>query len=479
MAITRMGHIKDAGNGMNGVARVIKYITNPDKCEGGRLVGTHNILLRGENVSDTAIRQIINTKQLNEKTDGRQMYHFKVSFAGNDNVTPELAKQIAKEFCETYLQDYEAVYAVHTNTKYLHFHVAFNSVSFVTGLKYHYAKGDWKKELQPVVNAICRKYGLSEIDVNTKSKNHNKSYNRWLQDHPERMKSTIKEYGYARIRADLDACIHKAKSYPDFLMLLRGKGYQVDDSKKHLRIFAPGRERPVRAYILTPDHATYTKENIRRMIAGNFTGNDRCKVLERMYRDWNIFVGTKRTTVILVRRKNNLPFAQHEEAMRLILVQGFKSIDDVKEFRLYLEQADRELNAIKKYVRSHIEYFLIYEEDMTTVLAYLKESGQRVHALRAGEQGQDDRNAAYEAMLRLEDAGVDVNRLYKLFEKSEQIMERIDGFKKKIFVDKKMTERIIWQEKKKDGQQPVPAVIMQPEAERTATEEKDRRLRHE
>ena len=464
MAITRMGHIKGDGKGAAAVTRVIKYITNPEKTEGGKLVGAHNIILSGDDVAGTAARQIMNTKQCNDKTEGRQMYHYKISFSETDNVTPELAMKIAQEFCETYLKDYEAVYAVHTNTKHIHFHVAFNSVSFATGLKYHYSRGDWKKELQPVVNSICRKYGLSEIDVNARGKKTNKDYGGWIRDHPE-MAAPTKEYSYARIRADLDACIHKAKSYPDFLLLLKGLGYKLDDSGKHLRIFAPGRVKAVRSYILTPDHETYTKENIRQMIADNLMPEDRRAFLSRMYRDWNIFLGTRRTLVILVRRKNNLTFAQHEEAMRMILVQGFKNKEDVEEYRTYLEQADRELNVIKKYVRGHMDYFRVYEDDMKAVLSYLQEGGQNVHSAEAGMNGQnvlpaeqisDGQNvhqAALQAQARLDAAGVDINRLYKLYEKSEQIMQQIDDFKKKLFVDKKMADRIIIQENRKTRQE--------------------------
>ena len=71
MAITRMGHIKDDGKGAAAVTRVIKYITNPGKTEGGKLVGAHNIILSGDDVAGTAARQIMNTKQCNDKTEGR------------------------------------------------------------------------------------------------------------------------------------------------------------------------------------------------------------------------------------------------------------------------------------------------------------------------------------------------------------------------------------------------------------------------
>ncbi|MBQ9232882.1 MAG: relaxase/mobilization nuclease domain-containing protein, partial [Lachnospiraceae bacterium] len=299
MAITRLGHIKDEKNKKAAVIRVLKYIANPDKSEGGSLVGTHNILIFSEDIIKTAANQIMETKIVNEKTEGRILYHYKISFAKDDKVTPMLAMRIAKEFCETYLKEYEAVYAVHTNTDHIHFHVAFNSVSFATGYKYRYEKDDWKKYLQPIVNSICKKYGLSEIDVNKKSETKDKGYSGWVSNHPEKKDQNIKEYSYSRIRADIDFCIKKANTYKEFIFLMESLGYKLDDTKKHLRIFAPERKKAVRSYMLTPDKETYTKTNIRRMINGTFKKNDRKEILEKMYKDWNVFVGSKRVAVII------------------------------------------------------------------------------------------------------------------------------------------------------------------------------------
>ena len=109
------------------------------------------------------------TKKLFYKTDKRQGYHIIISFEEGE-VTAELAFQIVGEFVEEYLgKEYEAVYAIHDNTAHIHGHIIFNSVSFLTGKKYRYEKGDWAKYIQPITNRLCDKYGLSTITIETES----------------------------------------------------------------------------------------------------------------------------------------------------------------------------------------------------------------------------------------------------------------------------------------------------------------------
>ena len=39
----------------------------------------------------------------------------------------------------------------------------FNSIDCVKGMKYHYKKGDWEKDILPCVNKVCKKWGLKEL----------------------------------------------------------------------------------------------------------------------------------------------------------------------------------------------------------------------------------------------------------------------------------------------------------------------------
>ena len=166
MAISKILHMKDSGNSFHArhLKRALDYVMNPEKTQGGRLVGAINCQ------ADMAFEQMIDTKKQFGKTDKRQGYHIILSFK-EDEVEPDRAFEITQKFVAEYLGDaYEAVFVVHDNTDHVHSHIVFNSVSFVDGKKYRYEKGDWAKYIQPITNKLCQEYGLSIIDVEDGSK---------------------------------------------------------------------------------------------------------------------------------------------------------------------------------------------------------------------------------------------------------------------------------------------------------------------
>ena len=131
MAVTRLGHIKENKNGKNpnqGIRYCINYIINPHKTENYKYIGSNNVILtsHSQKIVEEGYRQFMATKEVFDKPLGRQAYHYKLSFAEEDDISPELAMQITQEFCEIYLANYESIYSVHTNTKHIHSHICFN-----------------------------------------------------------------------------------------------------------------------------------------------------------------------------------------------------------------------------------------------------------------------------------------------------------------------------------------------------------------
>ncbi len=166
--------MKDCGGHFHGkhLKSSLEYILKPEKTQDGRLVGAINCQV------DTAFEQMKETKRLFGKIDKRQGYHLILSFKENE-VDPDTAMEITQKFVQEYLgKEYEAVYAVHDNTEHVHSHIVFNSVSFVSGKKYRYEKGDWARDIQPITNRLCEEYGLSIIDIEEgKGERANENYN--------------------------------------------------------------------------------------------------------------------------------------------------------------------------------------------------------------------------------------------------------------------------------------------------------------
>lgn len=152
MAITKILNIKESEgrNPASHLKNALEYIQNPDKTEECVLVGGINCL------PDTAFEQMEETKNIFHKTGKRQGYHVIISFSPEEKVTAEQAMYVLEHFAKDELgDDYEAVYAVHTDREHMHGHLIWNSVSMTTGKKYNSPKSNWKNHLQPITNKYC------------------------------------------------------------------------------------------------------------------------------------------------------------------------------------------------------------------------------------------------------------------------------------------------------------------------------------
>lgn len=232
MAISKILHMKDTGSSFHGrhLKRTLEYVMNPEKTQGGRLIGAINCQ------PDTAFEQMKETKTKFGKIDKRQGYHLVISFREGE-ADPDMAYEFTQKFVQQFLgRSYEAVYVVHDNTQHIHSHIVFNSVSFVDGRKYRYEKGDWASKIQPITNRLCEEYGLSVLDIEEEQRNNKKGgeyYKEWNE---------IREGKFVwsdMIKRDLDACIIQAGDFEHFLELLSDKGYEIKQGK-HLAVKPPG-----------------------------------------------------------------------------------------------------------------------------------------------------------------------------------------------------------------------------------------------
>lgn len=225
MAITKIQYLNEAhtGNPAAHLKNALEYIQNPEKTGENVLVGSINCL------PETAFDQMMDTKVTFGKTDKRQGYHIIISFAPGE-ATEEQALDIVERFAKEYLEDnYEAVYAVHNDKQHMHGHIVFNSVSFTTGIKHEYKKGDWKYRMQPITNRLCREYGLSIVPAEYAKKPKNLNRKEWER-----------EQGFRRMILD-DAifCQEHAGNFDHFVFLMKRIGYQFEYGK-YLSVKVPG-----------------------------------------------------------------------------------------------------------------------------------------------------------------------------------------------------------------------------------------------
>ena len=226
MAITKILNIKESEgrNPASHLKNALEYIQNPDKTEECVLVGGINCL------PDTAFEQMEETKNIFHKAGKRQGYHVIISFSPEEKVTAEQAMYVLEHFAKDVLgDDYEAVYAVHTDREHMHGHLIWNSVSMTTGKKYNSPKSNWKNHLQPITNKYCDELGLSIMPAEYSRNPKNISRDKWEKE------MSMKEI----ILRDAKMCAYAAGNVEHFKYLMKRLGY-VFKKDAWMEVQAPG-----------------------------------------------------------------------------------------------------------------------------------------------------------------------------------------------------------------------------------------------
>ena len=226
MAITKILNIMESEgrNPASHLKNALEYIQNPNKTEECVLVGGINCL------PDTAFEQMEETKNIFHKTGKRHGYHVIISFSPEEKVTAGQAMYVLEHFAKDVLgDDYEAVYAVHTDREHMHGHLIWNSVSMTTGKKYNSPKSNWKNHLQPITNKYCDELGLSIMPAEYSRNPKNISRDKWERE------MSMKEI----ILRDAKMCTYAAGNVEHFKYLMKRLGY-VFKKDAWMEVQAPG-----------------------------------------------------------------------------------------------------------------------------------------------------------------------------------------------------------------------------------------------
>ena len=248
MAYTRIHAIKST------VAKAVAYICNPDKTEQQLLVdsfGCH---------PDTARHDFDYALSRTKSSDKNLAYHLIQSFAKGE-VSHEEAHRIGIELADKLLGGrYNYIVATHTDKGHPHNHIIFCAADNIDHKKYNACKKSYY-HIRQLSDELCKEHGLSIIEPSGRK---GKKYVEWKA---EQEGTSWKK----RLQEDIDECIRIAKSYEDFLRLIRERGYTVSGEKigdshaKYIKFTAPGQERPLRGSFRNFG-AGYTKEEIKDRI---------------------------------------------------------------------------------------------------------------------------------------------------------------------------------------------------------------------
>lgn len=183
-------------------------------------------------VPETAYSDMMITKKLYGKTDGRSYYHLDQSFSPDEKITPEQAHKIAVEFAESQFKGFEVVVATHVDAHHIHSHFVVNSVSYENGMKYHSSKNNIQ-DLRDASDKLCQKYGFSIVEPKKKTEKRmgTREYRSALKGDSWKIDLVVM----------IEEAMKRAKTKKEFERFMEDHGYKVTwtDSRKYITYTTP------------------------------------------------------------------------------------------------------------------------------------------------------------------------------------------------------------------------------------------------
>ena len=204
----------------------------------------------------TAFEDMCQIKKIWHKEKGVQGFHLVQSFAPGE-ISPELAHQIGMEFADRLLGGkFQAVVSTHLNTKCIHNHIVWNSVSMENGKKYRSNEKTYVTGVRKISDELCVKHRLSVIHTE-KSERVARPYALWLAE--QNGTYTWK----TPIQKDIEEAIAASLTWKQFLRVMEKQGYAFRFDRKYATMILPGTGRTVRFKTLGKN---YTPEAIQNRI---------------------------------------------------------------------------------------------------------------------------------------------------------------------------------------------------------------------
>lgn len=256
--------------------KAIDYITRDDKAA---YVSVRNLFEDedyAEQFADT-MRQFGKGKKLDE----RKYYHFKLSCARKDNVSPEQAHLYAQELAAILFPDDECVIATHTDTKTVHSHIIVNAVNPMTGKKLRISERQYTA-MKDEANRIGEEFGFTSLDFRKKAKNKRTN---------EKQHIILK--GVTSWKEDFREVIEEAKqtstTQEEFIAHLKLYGVEVMRSKTEFSFIHPEKKKAIRGHKLGDNYSKEIIDNVidknRHRTSGNAAGTNTEDERAQTFRD--------------------------------------------------------------------------------------------------------------------------------------------------------------------------------------------------
>lgn len=139
----------------NAVADLIHYVMKDKRT--GEYVRYRGSLGVDSYSIERMVEQFQIVKGAFDKTGGRQVRHFIVSFSDDENMGPFCTYAIGFKIAEYFGDCHQVVFGVHEDTARLHIHLIINTVSYIDGKMYSKGPNEAKK-LEQYIDGIVRSF---------------------------------------------------------------------------------------------------------------------------------------------------------------------------------------------------------------------------------------------------------------------------------------------------------------------------------
>lgn len=225
MAVVKM--INNKSQSIQGLLCVMAYACKDAKTNHGG-----QQLITGINCVPTlAFDEFMTTKRLYNQDSGRMFYHMVQSFSPEENITSEVAHEIACKLADA-IPGFEIVVATHCDADHVHSHFVINSVNFETGMKYH-SDQQSIHALWDASDKLCLQYGLSVIKERKKKEHKMNDREYRAYDRGDSWKMALE--------IAIDDCMTLARNKNHFIRLMEFRGYEVTwtDTRKNITYTTP------------------------------------------------------------------------------------------------------------------------------------------------------------------------------------------------------------------------------------------------
>lgn len=205
------------------IKRIINYVTQDKKT-------TADLITGKDCIAESCLEEMLYTKDLYNKTGGRQYIHIIQSFDPKDNLTPSQVHNAGLKLANTF-NGFQVLVATHIDKEHLHNHLVVNSVSFENGYKIQMSKKDLQY-LKDYSDEICIEMGASVIPKKDKTN--------YIKRNEYRVAERGESWKFKLINA-IDLSIVESTFKEDFIKNMNKLGYQVNwtDTRKYITYTTP------------------------------------------------------------------------------------------------------------------------------------------------------------------------------------------------------------------------------------------------